>query len=185
MTQDIQTIETQFMEGIKKNAGTAITMGIILLIMGIFSMGSPLIAGISIAMMVGGLLVVGGIGQLVFAFKTGLGFFAIIMGVLTVFMGGYMLSNPGVALASLTIFLAAYLIVSGISESIASFKARPANGWAWALFSGILSVILGVMIWGQFPLSGAWAIGILIGVRLLFSGMSLLMLGLAARSATK
>ena len=183
MAQDIQNIETQFMEGIKKNSGTTITMGIILLIMGVLAMGSPVVAGASIVLMVGILLVIGGIGQLIFAFKAGMGLFAIILGVLTVIMGGYMIANPATALASLTIILAAYLIVSGVSEAMASFKARPANGWVWALFSGILSVLLGVMIWGQYPLSGAWAIGILVGVRLLFSGMSLLTLGMAARSA--
>ena len=183
MSQDIQNIETQFMEGLKENSGTAIVMGIVMLVMGALAMGSPLIAGASIAMMVGVLLIIGGIGQLVFSFKTGLGLFAIIFSVLTIIMGGYMLSKPGVALASLTIFLAAYLLVSGVFEAIASIKARPATGWGWALFSGILSVLLGLMIWGQFPLSGAWAIGILVGVRLLFTGMSLLMLGIAARSA--
>ena len=183
MSQDIQNIETQLMAGIKKNAGLTITMGIILLVMGLLAMGSPLVAGVSIAMLVGAILIVGGIGQLVFAFKTGMDFFTIILGARTVIMGGYMLSDPAVALASLTIFLAGYLVASGVSEAIVSFKARPANGWGWALFSGLLSVLLGLMIWNQFPLSGAWAIGILIGIRLIFSGMSLLMLGLAARSA--
>jgi len=184
MSQDIQNIETQFMEGIKKNSGTAITMGIILLIMGALAMGTPIVAGASVVLAIGILLVIGGIGQLIFTFKAGMGLLAIILAVLTVIMGGYMVANPAIALASLTLFLAAYLIVSGISEAMAAFKARPAKAWAWALFSGILSVILGVMIWGQFPLSGAWAIGILIGVRLFFSGMSLLTLGLAARSVT-
>lgn len=182
MSQDVQNIETQLMAGIKKNAGITIAMGTILLLMGLFAMGSPLVAGVSIAMLVGVALIVGGMGQLVFAFKTGMDFFAIIMGALTVFMGGYMLSDPAVALASLTIFLVFYLVSSGISEAVVSFKVRPANGWAWALFSGLLSVLLGIMIWNQFPLSGAWAIGILIGIRLIFSGMSLLMLGLAARN---
>ena len=183
MSQHIQNIESQFMAGIKKNAGITIAIGTILLLMGLFAMGSPLVAGVSIAMLVGVALIIGGMGQLVFAFKTGMDFFVIIMGALTVFMGGYMLSDPAVALASLTIFLVFYLVSSGISEAVVSFKVRPASGWAWALFSGLLSVLLGIMIWGQFPLSGAWAIGILIGIRLIFSGMTLLMLGFAARSA--
>ncbi len=183
MSQQNQNIETQFMDGIKKNSGHAIAVGFILLLMGFLAMGSPLVAGVSVAMMVGIMLIIGGFGHLVFAFKTGKGLFAIVLGVLTVVMGGYMVSNPGVALASLTLFLAIYLVVSGISEAMLAFHARPANGWGWALFSGILSVLLGAMIWGEFPLSGVWAIGILIGIRLFFSGLSLIMLGFAVRKA--
>ena len=82
-------------------------------------------------------------------------------------------------------FLAMYLIFSGISEAIMAFQVKPNAGWGWALFSGIMSVILGAMIWSQFPLSGAWAIGILIGARLIFSGWTLFMFGMTARSAAK
>ncbi len=74
-----------------------------------------------------------------------------------------------------------YLVVSGAFEVMMSFQFRPASGWGWAALSGAASVLLGIMIWNQFPLSGAWAIGILVGVRLFFNGLTLLMLGLAAR----
>ena len=86
-----------------------------------------------------------------------------------------MVANPGAALASFTFLLALYLIISGIFETLVSFQVRPVKGWGWALFSGIISVLLGFMIWSQFPLSGVWAIGILIGVRLFFRGWPLLM----------
>jgi len=185
MTEENQNIHMPFMDEIKKNAGLTIAMGIVLLLMGFFAMGSPLVAGLSVAMMVGIILIIGGIGQLVFAIKTGKGLLNILLGVLTIILGGYMLSNLGAALASLTIFLAIYLIVSGILETVMAFQVKPVQGWGWAMFSGILSVLLGIMIWSQFPLSGAWAIGILIGVRLFFSGWTLLMFGMAARSAAK
>ncbi|MFW2372046.1 MAG: HdeD family acid-resistance protein [Gammaproteobacteria bacterium] len=180
-----ENIQTQFLEDIKNNSGLTIGAGIIVLLMGLLAMTAPLVAGLSVAMMVGVILIIGGVGQLAFAFKTSKSVFTIIVGALTVIVGAYMVLNPGPALASLTIFLAAYLIVSGIFEALMAFQVKPVKGWGWALFSGILSLILGAMIWSQFPLSGAWAIGILIGVRLFFSGMSLLMFGLIARSATK
>ena len=183
MSEYTQKFQTQFMEGIKENSGTAILMGILLLLTGVFSIASPFIAGLSVAVMVGIFLVIGGIAQLIFSFKTSMGFFAILFAVLTIVMGGYMLSNPKLALASLTLLLAVYLVASGILEALASFKARPAKGWGWALFSGLISVLLGVMIWGQFPLSGVWAVGTLVGIRLLFNGISLLMLGVYARRA--
>lgn len=180
-TEEIEKIETQFMKALKKNSGTAISMGILLLILGFLAMGAPLVAGVSVAMVVGIMLLIGGIGQLLFAFKSNMGLFNILFAVLTIIMGGYMLANLGVALESLTIFLAVYLIVSGFSEIMVAYQARPAQGAGWAMFSGFLSVLLGALIWSQFPLSGAWAIGILIGIRLFFTGMSLMMLGFAAR----
>jgi uncharacterized membrane protein HdeD (DUF308 family) len=178
-------IESPFMEEIKKNTGLTITMGVIVLLMGFLAMGSPFIAGASIAVAVGLMLIVGGVGQLVFAVKAHTGVMSIILGALTVIAGGYMVSNPGAALATLTLFLAIYLIVSGIFEALMAFQVRPVNGWGWAMFSGVMSVLLGGMIWSQFPLSGAWAIGILIGVKLVLSGWTLIMFGLVARGVVK
>ena len=173
------------MENIKKNAGLTMLLGGVMVLVGFLSMGSPLVAGLSVTMMVGIMLIVGGIGQLVFAIKAGTGFFSMIMGVLTIILGGYMLSNVGAALESLTLFIAIYFVIEGITEAIAAFQMKPASGWGWALFSGLVTVLLGAMIWNQFPLSGAWAIGTLVGIKLLFSGWSLLMFGMAARSAAK
>jgi len=174
-----------FMENIKKDAGLTMLLGGVMVLVGFLSMGSPLVAGLSVTMAVGIMLVIGGIGQLVFAVKTGTGLFSIVMGALTVILGAYMLSNIGSALASLTIFIAAYFIIEGITEAIMAFQLKPARGWGWALFSGLITVLLGAMIWNQFPLSGAWAIGTLVGIKLVFSGWSLLMFGMVARSTAK
>ena len=185
MSQEVQLIETVFAQEIKKNARFAIITGLVLLLVGLLAMGSPLVAGLSLALMVGIILITAGIGQLVFAVKTGRGFINIILGLLTLFIGAYMISDPGAALESLTIFLAIYLLVSGIFEIMMALQIRPVSGWRWALFSGIISALLGAMIWSQFPLSGAWAIGLLIGIRLFFSGWTLLMFGMAARVLQK
>ena len=185
MPVNSQMIQAQFQEKIQKSSGLIIATGILLLMMGMFAMGSPLVAGVSLALMVGIMLIIGGIGQLSFAFKAGKGIFAFVLGALTVVIGGYMVSRPGAALASLTLFLALYLIMSGAFEVMMSFQFRPTKGWGWAAFSGAASMLLGIMIWNQFPLSGVWAVGILIGVRLFFNGLTLLMLGLAARQQSK
>ena len=70
MSQEHQNIEMQFMEDVKKNSGLTIAVGVILLLLGLLAMGSPLVAGLSVAMMVGFMLIFGGIGQLAFAVKT-------------------------------------------------------------------------------------------------------------------
>ncbi|MGD2139053.1 MAG: DUF308 domain-containing protein [Burkholderiales bacterium] len=185
MSDDSQSIRSEFFGEIKKHAGLTILMGVIVLIMGFLAIGSPLLAGLSVALAVGILLLIGGIGQLVFAIKGKTGAVSVIVGLLTVLVGGYMVVNVDVALVSLTLFLAAYFIVSGIFEAMLSFQAKPAAGWGWALFSGIVSLLLGIMIWSQYPVSGVWAIGILFGVRMIFAGWTLIMIGSAARSASE
>jgi uncharacterized membrane protein HdeD (DUF308 family) len=182
MPENNQQIQTQFQESMQKSSGLIIATGILLLLLGVFAMGSPLVTGLSLALMVGIMLIIGGIGQLSFAFKSGKSLSAFVLGALTVVIGGYLVSRPGAALASLTLFLAMYLIISGAFEVTMSFQLRPIKGWGWAAFSGILSILLGFMIFKQFPLSGIWAVGILIGVRMFFNGLTLLMFGLAARS---
>jgi len=182
MTQEIQEIETIFAQEIKNNTKFIMILGTILLVIGLLAMGAPLVAGLSLALMIGVILLLAGIGQLVFAIKTDKGLFNISIALLTLIVGLYMLANPGAALGSLTIFLALYLLISGIFEIMMSLQIRPVKGWGWALFSGIISTMLGAMIWGQYPVSGAWAVGLLIGIRLFFSGWTLLMFGMAAKA---
>jgi uncharacterized membrane protein HdeD (DUF308 family) len=81
----------------------------------------------------------------------------------------------------LTLFLAAYFLIDGICEIIAAFKIKPDQGWGWMLFNGVIAVLLGAMIWRQWPVSGAWAIGILVGVHILISGWSMVIFGTGAR----
>jgi uncharacterized membrane protein HdeD (DUF308 family) len=185
MSESTQNERAEFPGEVSKNSGLTIAMGVMVLLMGMLAIGSPLVAGMSIVLTVGILLVIGGVGQLVFSLIARAGIFSLIIAVLTVIVGGYMLANPGSTLASLTIFLAAYFIVSGIFEALLAFQARPTNGWGWSLFSGIVSVILGFMIWRQYPVSGAWAVGILFGVRLVLGGWTLIIFGSAARGAAK
>lgn len=167
----------KIIEGVKKNAKTARWVGVLLIITGIVSIFAPLAAGISVSILVGILLAFGGISQLILAFRAGSfgeGLLVFLFGLLGAVVGFYMLAQPDVALASLTLVLAGYFFVTGILEVIGAFGARPTKGWGWLLFGGIMSVILGIIIWRQFPVSGVWAVGVLVGVQLLMNGITLL-----------
>ena len=188
MTEQLGSTEKEFLDRVKQNSGLVMTLGVILLIVGTLAIFSPLVAGLSIAISIGILLILGGVSQLFFAFKAGSfgkGIWTFILGLLTVIIGVVMISQPGTALATLTLFLAAYFIVEGIFEIIGAFQIKPVKGWGWTLFSGILSLLLGIMIWRQFPLSGAWAIGILVGIKMIFSGWMLIAFGSAAKQVAK
>lgn len=170
---------------VRKNSTIAILFGILLIVAGIAAMATPVVAGLSVALVVGWLLVFGGVVQIAFAFAANAGFWAIVWSLLTLGAGIYMVMNPGVALASLVMLLAIYLLLTGIAEAITAFAARPASGWGWLLFGAITSIALGGLMFTQFPVAGAMALGFLLGFKLLFSGLTLLMLALTVRKATK
>jgi len=179
-------IPSGLLDGIKKNARLAVIVGILMLVCGILAIGSPLVAGLSVTVIVGVMLLIGGIAQCFLAFQAGAfgeGLLIFIMGALTAGAGFYLFNQPLAGLASITVFLAAYFVVVGISELIGAFQIRPAEGWGMMLFNGIVTLLLGIMIWRQFPLSGAWAVGILFGIKLVVGGGSLIIIGRTVRGA--
>ena len=158
------------------------------LIAGLLALLSPLYAGLSLTLMVGALLLVSGVSQCVIAFKAGAlgkGLLMFLIGALMISAGLYMMQHPVAGLASITLLLAAYFVAAGICDLIVAFKLRPADGWAWELFNGVITLALGIMLWRQFPLSGAWAVGILFGIKMVFSGWALVFLGRSVKTAAK
>ena len=183
MSED--NLDSQLASRIKQNAGLATGMGILILVAGILALSTPSIAGLSVAILVGFMLIMGGVGQLYFAYETGSGIWAYIGAALTALAGAYLASNPAVAAATLSIILLVYLLASGVAEVLLALKMKPIDGWVWTLITGLLSIALGIMIWSQFPLSGPVAIGVLLGIKLCLSGLMLIMLGAGARRAAK
>ncbi len=188
MTNETEQVDQEMLGTIKRNAGVGMAAGILAVIAGFLAIMSPLVAGLSVAIAVGVLLIVSGVSRLFLAFKMGSfghGLLIFVLGVLSIVAGGYMVSRPGMALATLTLVLAAYLFVDGIFEIIWAFRLRPIKGGGWTLFSGIAALALGIMIWRQFPVSGMWAVGTLVGIHMIFGGSSLASVSSAARSAAK
>ena len=177
-----------FLEGIHGNATIAVVVGILMFLSGVLAVASPLVAGGWLMFIVGIFLVTGGIAQCVLAFKAGAfgrGIVNFLVGALTVIAGLFMVQQPLAALVVATLFLAAYLICAGLIEAVTAFSVRPAGGWGWLLANGVVSLLLGILLWRQFPVSGVWAIGILLGLKLMTGGATLLGLGLAARRGVK
>ena len=169
---------------ISKHAKHAKWAGIVMIIAGVLSIVAPFVAGVSAMIMLGALLLAAGVAECFLAFKAGAfgrGLLIFLLGALTVVAGVLTLSQPMTALATVTLLLAAYFFVAGIFECVAAFSARPENGWGWLLASGVVSILLGIMLWRQFPLSGIWAVGTLVGIRLLFAGFALFSVGSAVR----
>jgi uncharacterized membrane protein HdeD (DUF308 family) len=187
MSEENMPEAASLVEAIRRNAKMAVITGVILVIAGFLAMVSPFVAGLSVTIMVGALLAISGISQCFLAFKAGAFGRALMIflgGLIMAVAGFYMISQPVAGLAALTLILAAYFIASGILEIIVAFQLRPADGWGFELFGGIVTLVLGFLLWRQFPLSGAWAIGILFGIKMVFSGWALIFVGRSVKKVT-
>ena len=172
---------------VKKSVGWSIGLSVLMIVAGVLAIASPMAAGIAVDVLVAWLLVFSGCTHLVFAWYTrsGGGFlWELLVGILYIFTGVYLLSHPMAGLASLTIALAIYLFLEAILEFVLGFTLRPLPGSGWLLVDGIITLVLAVMIWRTWPSSTGWVIGTLVGISMLFSGISRLGISLAARSVT-
>ncbi len=112
-----------------------------------------------------------------------------IFGVVSIIFGILALMAPGLALLAnplftpgvLAIVLAAYFILDVIAEIGAGFGAT-GSGKGWLVFAGVVSILLGAMVWAQFPWSGAWAMGILLGIKLFLVGLTIIAGGSTVRA---
>jgi uncharacterized membrane protein HdeD (DUF308 family) len=159
-------------------------LGILTMFLGLMALASPLMTGISLVILLGSFVLLGGIMRLIWTFRgLATGPFPILTGILTVICGLIMVSDPILASGFLTILIAIYLVTDGLYEMFAAFGLRPKSGWGWMMFGGVLSLLLGLMIWRQYPLSGAWAMGLFLGFKLLFIGMTMAGVGRAVEKA--
>jgi uncharacterized membrane protein HdeD (DUF308 family) len=173
---------------VKESIGWSIGLSVLMILTGILAIASPMAAGIAVNIVVAWLLVFSGCVHLVFAWytrTTGGLLWELLVGVLYIFIGVYVLMHPVVGLESLTIALAIYLLIEAILEFVLGFTLKPLAGSGWLLFDGVITLILAVMIWRTWPSSAGWVIGTLVGISMLFSGVSRLSISLAARSLTK
>jgi uncharacterized membrane protein HdeD (DUF308 family) len=173
---------------VKGHAGVAVGVGITLILAGVLAICAPFVAGLSVMVMIGAMLVIAGVALALLAFRMrvfGPGLPFLLMGGLMIVTGLYMAGQPVAALMSMTVLLSIYLIVSGIVEFFSGIGARPDAGWGWMVASGAVTLLLGIMLWRQFPLSGVWAIGTLFGIKLLMTGFSMTSIGAAVRQGAR
>ena len=159
-------------------------MGWLSIILGILAIAMPWVAGESILLMVGVLVMAAGIMRMIWAFQAGSlgrGVLVFVIGVLTLLAGVAVIAHPLMSSAILTIMLAVYFLVDGFSELIAAFSVQEGKGWL--LFDAVVTIILGIMIFTGFPLAGTVAIGVFLGVKLLFVGITMLTIRSAAKNA--
>jgi uncharacterized membrane protein HdeD (DUF308 family) len=180
------TNPAQELHSLRDNWGWLLAVGIALIVLGVVALGSEA-TPLAVALTFGFLLLMGGGAEIAAAFlaRQWSGFFLhLLFGVLYLVVGMLMIIHPGVAVDALTLMLAAAFLAGGLLRIIIALSHRFSN-WGWVLLNGVITFLLGVMIWQRWPEASERVIGLVVGIELIFAGWSWVALALAVRSLPK
>lgn len=164
--------------------GWFVALGVAQLVLGIIALGHVFIATLVSVLFIGILMIIGGIGQLIQAWriKHWTGFLLwTLSGVLYLGAGLLAVINPAAGASFLTLLFGATLIGTGALRLWIWFNNRAQRGWKWIAFSGIVTLVTGLLIAANWPGNSVWILGLLLGFDLLFHGWTLLFVGLTLR----
>jgi uncharacterized membrane protein HdeD (DUF308 family) len=179
--------QTTTVDIVRQSSTLSILWGVLLIVFGMVAIGSPLLAAVAVNAVIAWLIVLAGVVHVMLAFRAhgaGSMIWKLLVGLAYVFFGAYLIMRSLLGVASLTLILASLFLIEGVPNIILFFKMRPAGGTSWVLLDGIITLLLGLMIYMQWPFSSFWAIGILVGVSMIISGVTRVMLSLAVRKVT-
>jgi len=166
--------------------GWATVAAVAFIVLGCFAIAEPWVAGLAVTILVAWLLLIAGVIHFIAVFSGGSAgrmLWHVALGLLDVVGGLYFLSHPLLGLGTLTVFLAVVLMAGAVLEFFAYLRARALGASVWMLVNCVVTLLLGALIWVHWPSSSVWAIGTLVGIHLMMTGFSRLMVGGAARAA--
>jgi uncharacterized membrane protein HdeD (DUF308 family) len=159
---------------VARSRGWEIFWGILLCITGVLALLMPVVAALATALTFAWLLILAGGFEIVHAIQTrqrsGFGW-KLASGIVTLVLGLFMLLFPIAGIATLALWIGAFVFAGGVLRTVLAFKLKPARGWGWVLFDGLLSILIGVLIAWGWPGSSIAFIGMLAGFWLLFTGI--------------
>jgi uncharacterized membrane protein HdeD (DUF308 family) len=170
-------------EDIRRNWGWFLALGIALILLGVFALIAAEITTLASVLLFGWLVLFGGVFEVVAAFwaRQWSGFFLhLLVGVLYVVVGLLLIAHPVAAAAGLTLLLVALFLTGGAFRILAAAALRYPN-WGWSVLDGVIALILGAMIWKEWPESSLLVIGTFVGIILVFRGWAWVMFALAVR----
>jgi uncharacterized membrane protein HdeD (DUF308 family) len=171
------------MRALGRRWGHFLALGIILIIVGSLAIACSFIATLAITLSFGVLLAVGGLVQVATAFWAGAWrgvFLQLVLGILYLVAGAVMIKDPVAAAAVITAVLAISYMVGGLMRIVFALTHRTV-GTGWVLLNGIVTLVLGLAVWWQWPWDSFWVIGVFVGIDLIFLGWTWVMLGAAVR----
>ena len=180
--------ERPVIERARRFTASSILAAVLFVLLGFIAIIEPATAVVKIAMVLGWLLIFGGIAHFIATLRNGGAkrlIFQLLSAIAFVLAGLYLVTHQMLAIGTLTAVLAVVIFVAGVFDIISYFRLKREPPSGWMLFNGIVALVLGVLIWLQWPSSSAHAIGTLLGVYLLMTGITRLMFGVAGRRLIK
>jgi uncharacterized membrane protein HdeD (DUF308 family) len=170
-------------EEVRKHTTWFLFMGGALIVIGCLAIASAAVATIVSMIFLGWLLFIAGMFEIVhgFARRRWSGFFVNLLGgVLYVVTGFIVLINPGLAAITLTLLIAMLFFATGVFRIVIALTT-PLHHRGWLVVNGVISIVLGLSLWRAWPMSGFWAIGLFVGIDMIFDGWTELMLAMTVR----
>lgn len=181
---DLTALSRRWVRGVRANRRIFVVEAVALIFLGAVAIILPVVATYAATLLVGAILLSVGVVQVLSALKhrTASGFwFPFGIGLLASLIGLLLLLDVSAGATSLTFLLILVFTLEGVTKIIAAFDARKhLTNWGWLALSGLVSVLLAALIWGQLPFSASWFLGLMLGINLIFSGFAQIMLVLAA-----
>jgi uncharacterized membrane protein HdeD (DUF308 family) len=182
---DIEGIRSQMAATIHAHWRLVLAQGIVMMVLGFLAVVEPNVATFAVSIFVGWLFFIGGIFRTLSVWRARAmpGFaWALLTALLAIVLGLILIFRPLAGVLTLTLVLIAFFILEGITAIALAVQHREhLRSWGWILFSGIVDLLLAYLIWAGWPSSADWAVGLLVGINMLFFGLSLVMTALAAR----
>jgi len=188
-TSDIQTPRSlaSGIEPLRAKWGWIVALGVVYVIVGFIALGSVVTATAASVLVVGIMMVIAGVAEIINAFQVktwGKFFLWLILGALYVVAGFVTFENPVLAALVLTLMLGAILVASGIMRIIVAFSMKEGTPWIWAVVSGIVTLLLGLIILARWPVSSLYVLGLFLGIDLVIAGACWIGIGLGLRQRT-
>ncbi|HYY37286.1 MAG TPA: HdeD family acid-resistance protein [Xanthobacteraceae bacterium] len=185
---DANELQRALTQSIREHWVLFLIEGIVLVVLGVLAIIIPPIATIAVTIFLGWLFLISGIVGLVTTFwaRHAPGFWwSLLSAVVAIAAGIVLLGWPVPGAVSLTLLLIVFFIIEGVLSIMYALehKKELSGRWGWMLISGIIDLILAAIIWGGLPGTAAWALGLLVGINMLFGGSAMIAMALHARHA--
>ena len=188
VSKEMEKLRSEMRAAVREHWKAFLIEGILLVILGLAAMIVPPLASLAITIFLGWMFLIGGIGGLIVTYwaRHMPGFWwSLISAALAVLAGGILLARPVQGVLTLTIVVSAYFLAEGVTTIMYALEHRRelSGRWSWLLVSGVVDIAIAFMVITGLPSSAEWAIGVLVGINLLFGGATLIGMALAARKS--
>jgi uncharacterized membrane protein HdeD (DUF308 family) len=188
LPDDLNKLQSKMSAAVREHWKAFLFEGILLAVLGLAAMIVPPLASLAVTIFLGWMFLVTGVAGLVMTYwaRAMPGFWwSLISAALAVLAGGILLARPMQGVLTLTIVVGAYFLAEGIATIMYALEHRRelSGRWSWLLVAGLMDILIAFFIIAGLPGSAGWAIGLLVGINLLFGGATLIGMALAARNA--